>query len=87
MKSDEITQNDIWFNKLYTSLPYTKVHSFEDCMIYYNVPFGHAESMTKEINDKIKELGLPLIAKSNATNQIFKDSILITPTEEYLLNN
>lgn len=79
MKSDEITQNDIWFNKLYTSLPYTKVHSFEDSLLYYNVPIGHAESMTKEINNKIKELELPLIAKSNATNDIFKDSIIVEP--------
>lgn len=86
MKSDEITQNDIWFNKLYTNLPYTKVHSFEDSMLYYNVPIGHAESMTKEINDKIKELNLPLIAKSNARNGVFKDSILITPTDKNLLN-
>lgn len=79
MKPQEVTQNDIWFNQLYTSLPYTKVHSFEDSLLYYNVPVGHAESMTKEINDKIKELGLPLIAKSNATNSIFKDSIIIEP--------
>lgn len=79
MKSDEITQNDIWFNKLYTNLPYTKVHSFEDSLLYYNVPIGQAEAMTKEINDKIKELELPLIAKSNATNQIFKDSIIVEP--------
>lgn len=86
MKSDEITQNDIWFNKLYTNLPYTKVLSFEDCLVYTKIPFGHAESMTKEINDKIKELNLPLIAKSNASNQIFKDSILIVPTDEKLVN-
>ena len=79
MKPQEVTQNDVWFNQLYTSLPYTKVHSFEDSLLYYNVPIGHAESMTKEINDKIKELGLPLIAKSNASNQIFKDSIIVEP--------
>lgn len=79
MKSDEITQNDIWFNKLYTSLPYTKVHSFEDCMIYYNVKIGYVNSMVEEINNKIKELELPLIAKSNASNEIFKDSIIIEP--------
>lgn len=86
MKNDEVSDLDVIFNKLYTNLPYTKVHSFEDSMLYYNVPFGHAESMTKEINDKIKELGLPLIAKSNASNQIFKDSILIIPTDEKLVN-
>jgi hypothetical protein len=79
MKPQEVTQNDVWFNQIYTSLPYTKVHSFEDSLLYYNVPIGHAELMTKEINDKIKELGLPLIAKSNASNQIFKDSIIIEP--------
>ena len=87
MKSDEITQNDIWFKKLYTNLPYTKVNSFDDFMLYHSIPIGYVESMTKEINDKIKELELPLIAKSNARNGVFKDSILITPTEEYLLNN
>lgn len=87
MKNDEVSELDVIFNKLYTNLPYTKVHSFEDSMLYYNVPIGHAESMTKEINDKIKELNLPLIAKSNARNGVFKDSIVVTPTEEYLLNN
>ena len=86
MKPQEVTELDKIFNSLYCSLPYTKVHSFEDSMLYYNVPFGHAESMTKEINDKIKELNLPLIAKSNASNQIFKDSILIVPTDEKLVN-
>lgn len=86
MKNDEVSDLDVIFNKLYTNLPYTKVHSFEDSMLYYNVPFGHAEAMTKEINNKIKELNLPLIAKSNASNQIFKDSILITPTDKNLLN-
>mgnify|MGYP003553780938 FL=1 len=86
MKNDEVSELDVIFNKLYTNLPYTKVHSFEDSMLYYNVPFGHAESMTKEINDKIKELNLPLIAKSNASNSIFKDSILIAPTDKNLLN-
>ena len=86
MKPQEVSELDVLFNKLYTNLPYTKVHSFEDSMLYYNVPFGHAESMTKEINDKIKELNLPLIAKSNASNSIFKDSILIAPTDKNLLN-
>ena len=86
MKNDEVSDLDVIFNKLYTNLPYTKVLSFEDCLVYTKIPFGHAESMTKEINDKIKELGLPLIAKSNASNSIFKDSILITPTDKNLLN-
>lgn len=79
MKTDELSPLDISFNSLYVSLPYTKVHCFDDSMLYYNVPFGHAESMTKEINEKIKELNLPLIAKSNARNGIFKDSIIIEP--------
>jgi hypothetical protein len=79
MKPQEVTENDILFNKLYTNLPYTKVHSFEDCMIYYNVKIGYVNSMVEEINNKIKELSLPLIAKSNATNHIFKDSIIVEP--------
>jgi len=79
MKSDEVTELDVMFNKLYTSLPYTKVHSFEYSLLYYSIPFGYSEKMTKEINDKIKELELPLIAKSNARNGIFKDSIIVEP--------
>lgn len=86
MKSQEVSELDKLFNSLYCSLPYTKVHSFEDSLLYYNVPIGHAESMTKEINDKIKELNLPLIAKSNAKNGVFKDSILVTPIDEKLVN-
>lgn len=79
MKNDEVSELDVLFNKLYTNLPYTKVNSFDDFMLYHSIPIGYVESMTKEINDKIKELGLPLIAKSNASNQIFKDSIIIEP--------
>lgn len=79
MKPQEVTELDVMFNKLYTSLPYTKVHSFEDSLLYHSIPFGYSEQMTKEINDKIKELELPLIAKSNARNGIFKDSIIIEP--------
>jgi len=43
--------------------------------------------MVDEINDKIAELKLPLIAKSNEVKGLFSDSIVVTPTEEYLLNN
>lgn len=87
MKSDEVTELDKFFNLLYTSLPYTKVHCFEDSMLYTNIPFGHNKAMVNEINEKIKELNLPLIAKTNEFKGMFADSILITPTEEYLLNN
>jgi hypothetical protein len=43
--------------------------------------------MVDEINDKIAELKLPLIAKSNEAKGLFADTILVVPTEEYLLNN
>ena len=79
MKNDEVTLLDKHFNLVYTSLPYTKVHCFEDCMLYHSVPIGFINQMTEEINNKIKELELPLIAKSNASNGIFKDTILIEP--------
>jgi len=35
MKQEEqpITELDVWLNKLYTSLPYTKVLSYDDCLV------------------------------------------------------
>lgn len=82
MKSDEITQNDIWFNKLYTSLPYTKVNSFEDCMLYTRIPFGYNKAMVDEINQKIKELNLPLIATSLNPKGLFSDIIIVQPIDK-----
>lgn len=87
MKNDEVTELDIMFNKLYTSLPYTNVLSFEDSMLFTKIPFGYNKSMVDEINAKIKELNLPLIAKSNEAKGLFSDSICVTPTEEYLSKN
>lgn len=75
----DITELDISFNTLYVNLPYTNVTSFDDCIIFRNIPIGYVSKTVDEINDKINELKLPLIAKSNASNGIFNDSILVTP--------
>ena len=87
MKNDEVTELDIIFNKLYSSLPYRNVLSFEDSMLFTKIPFGYNKSMVDEINEKIKELNLPLVAKTNEIKGLFADSILVTPTEEYLYKN
>jgi len=79
MKQEEqpITELDVWLNKLYTSLPYTKVLSYDDCLVYIKVPIGKNSEMRKEIEDKIKELELPLMVEPRSTNGIFMDSITI----------
>lgn len=82
MKNDEVSLLDKHFNLLYTSLPYTRVHCFEDCMIYSKIPFGYNKSMVDEINAKIKELNLPLIAKTNEFKGLFSDSILVEPIDK-----
>lgn len=87
MKPQEVTELDKIFNSLYCSLPYTNVLSLEDCLIFRKIPFGYNKKMVDEINEKIAELKLPLIAKSGEINGLFSDSIVVTPTEEYLLNN
>lgn len=76
MTQDQI---DAAFNSLYTSLPYTKVVCWEDCMLYTKIPFGHNASMRKEIEDKIKELNLPLYVEPKSTNGLFQDKITVKP--------
>jgi hypothetical protein len=79
MKQEEqpITELDVLFNKLYINLPYTNVLNLRDALIYQKVPFGWNKKMTEEINDKIKELNLPLIAISNEAKGLFSDSISV----------
>jgi len=87
MKPQEVTELDKIFNSLYCSLPYTNVLSLEDCLIFRKIPFGYNKKMVDEINEKIAELKLPLIAKRNEAVGLFADTIVVVPTEEYLLNN
>ena len=74
-------EKDKAFNSLYTNFYYTKVQSFDDYLLYYNIPLGYSGTMESELNKKIKELNLPLVATSNARNGIFKDSIKVTVKE------
>ena len=82
MKEQEITPLDVAFNKLYTSLPYTNVLSLDDMLLYQKVPFGYNKQMTQEINDKIKELDLPLVAVSNSAKGLFSDSIYVVHKDQ-----
>lgn len=87
MKPQEVSELDKIFNSLYCSLPYTNVLSLEDCLVFRRDPFGYNKKMVDEINEKIAELKLPLIAKTNEAKGLFADTIVVVPTEEYLLNN
>jgi len=82
MKSDEVTLLDKHLNLLYVSLPYRNVLSFEDCMLFTKIPFGYNKAMVNEINEKIKELDLPLIAKSSEAKGLFSDSICVEPIDK-----
>jgi len=79
MKQEEqpITELDMAFSKLYCSLPYTNVLSYDDCLVYIKVPIGKNSEMRKEIEDKIKELELPLMVEPRSTNSIFQDTICV----------
>lgn len=57
----------------------TKVTVWADSMVYFNIPNGQQEKVEKELNDLIKELKLPLVAKKSSG--IFADTI----TVEYLI--
>lgn len=70
------------FNKLYTSYPCTKVKSYDDCLVYYNIPIGDVYKTQDELNAVILEHNLPLEVKSNSRNGIFVDTILITIKED-----
>ena len=79
MKQEEqpITQLDKQLSKLYMSLPYTNVLSYDDCIIYTRIPIGKNAVIRKEIEDKIKELDLPLMVEPRSTNSIFQDTICV----------
>jgi hypothetical protein len=79
MKQEEqpITELDKHLSKLYMALPYTKVLSYDDCLVYIKVPIGKNTEMRKEIEDKIKELELPLMVEPRSINSIFQDTICV----------
>lgn len=80
-----MTQQEIdkHFNTLYTNYYYTKVRVEDGFLVYHSIPFGHNETMREEIEEKIRQLNLPLYVEPNSTNGVFQDTILIKP----VLNN
>ena len=77
MKPQEVTELDKHLSKLYMNLPYTNVLSYDDCIIYTRIPIGKNAVVRKEIEDKIKELDLPLMVEPRSTNSIFQDTIAV----------
>jgi hypothetical protein len=55
----------------------------DDCLVYKlsHIHFGYSEKEAEEAQKLIDHLGLPLKARSNATNGFFKDSIVIEPKD------
>jgi len=83
MKQSEMTQEnkDKAFNTLYTSYPYTKVNSYDDCLVYYNILIGDCYKVQDELNAVILEHKLPLEVKTNSRNGIFTDTVVVTIKE------
>lgn len=57
---------------------YTRCHVNDDNIVY-SIPIQFCSMVCKEANDLIEFLGLPLIAKSNQTNALMFDSVIIEP--------
>jgi len=72
-------QIDKAFNDLLSNYYHTKVNSFDDMLLFTKIPFGYNAEMRKEIEDKIKELNLPLYVEPKSTNGLFQDTIVIKP--------
>ena len=75
--SKEPTEVELLFSKLYTNYNYMKVRVNEDSLVYYGIPLGYNSKITKDLNSKIAELKLPLVAKSNSRNGLFQDTITV----------
>lgn len=74
-----MTQQEIdkAFNSLYVNYYYTKVRVEDGFIVYHSINFGQNEKMRKEIEEKIKQLSLPLYVEPKSTNGIFQDSICV----------
>lgn len=75
----EISALEKIFNEFYVNFNSTKCTSYPD-MLVYKVYGLRASEEAKRANELIKQMNLPLIAKTNSTtNGIFNDSIVIKP--------
>lgn len=73
------SQIDAAFTTLYMNFYYSKVRSFEDMLLFWGIPFGFNSSMREELEEKIRELNLPLYVEPKSTNGIFQDTIVVKP--------
>lgn len=74
----EISALEKIFNEFYVNFNSTKCTSYP-YMLVYKVYGLRASEEAKRANELIKEMNLPLIAKTNYHNGIFSDSIVIVP--------
>jgi len=67
-------QIDKHFTTLFNLYPSTNVMVYSDLLVFYKIPYGMNIKIQDELNALIMEHNLPLVAKSNGSNQLFMDT-------------
>jgi hypothetical protein len=75
-------QIDKHFTTLFNLYPSTNVMVYSDLLVFYKIPYGMNIKIQDELNALIMEHNLPLVAKSNGSNQLFMDTVLVTVKEK-----
>ena len=75
-------QIDKHFTTLFNLYPSTNVMVYSDSLIFYKIPFNQNNRVQDELNALIMEHNLPLVAKSNGSNQLFMDTVLVQVKEK-----
>lgn len=68
-------------NDLYVAYGSTKVMSYDDFIVYTKIPIGMNNVVRKELEQKIKELNLPLIVEPLSTHGVFQDTVVVRGIE------
>ena len=75
-------QIDKHFNKLLNLYSSINVMCYDDSLVFYKIPYGFNTKVQDELNALIMEHNLPLVARSNGSNQLFMDTVLVTVKEK-----
>ena len=75
-------QIDKHFTTLFNLYPSTNVMVYSDSLVFYKIPYGQNNRVQDELNALIMEHNLPLVAKSNGSNQLFMDTVLVQVKEK-----
>jgi hypothetical protein len=73
---------DKHFTTLFNLYPSVNVMVYNDSLVFYKIPFNQNNRVQDELNALIMEHQLPLVAKSNGSNSMFMDTVLVQVKEK-----